>query len=114
MTRGQNRCLHQTLSHVRAQSTVIRINDHVAVLEHNSLAPIHEWCVPSRLPVRRNTTLSARSNSRVRTSDMANLGVARLEDAALLRAAGVELVVKKLDAVSVGGLADGRLRVQAV
>ncbi len=41
---------------------------------------------------------------------MAGLGVARLDDAALLAEAGADLVVTSLDDVSLGGLAEGRLR----
>ncbi len=45
-----------------------------------------------------------------RAGDMAALGVARHDDAALLRAAGADLVVTSLDEVAVDELADGRLR----
>ncbi len=44
---------------------------------------------------------------------MVTLGVARLDDAALLRAAGADLVVTSLDEVDTGALAEGRLRTQA-
>jgi beta-phosphoglucomutase-like phosphatase (HAD superfamily) len=40
---------------------------------------------------------------------MATLGVARLDDAALLREAGADLVVKSLDDVDAGALAPGAL-----
>jgi beta-phosphoglucomutase len=43
---------------------------------------------------------------------MATLGVARLDDAALLRHAGADLVVQGLDDVDTGALAEGWLRVQ--
>ena len=41
---------------------------------------------------------------------MAGLGVARLDDAALLVAAGADLVVTSLDQVALDALAGGRLR----
>ena len=41
---------------------------------------------------------------------MATLGVARLDDAALLQAAGADLVVTTLDDVDTRALAEGRLR----
>ncbi len=44
-----------------------------------------------------------------RAGKMAALGVARHNDAALLRAAGADLVVSSLDEVSIEGLASGRL-----
>jgi beta-phosphoglucomutase-like phosphatase (HAD superfamily) len=45
-----------------------------------------------------------------KAGDMAALGVARLNDEALLAAAGADLVVQSLDDVSLDGLvADGRL-----
>jgi hypothetical protein len=40
---------------------------------------------------------------------MAGLGVARLHDAALLVAAGADLVVSSLDQVAIDSLAGGRL-----
>ena len=43
---------------------------------------------------------------------MAGLGIARLGDAALLRAAGADLVVTSLDDVAVDALARGELRAQ--
>lgn len=43
---------------------------------------------------------------------MATLGVARLDDAALLHAAGADLVVTSLDDVDTDALAEGRLRAQ--
>jgi beta-phosphoglucomutase len=45
-----------------------------------------------------------------RAGRMAALGVARLGDEALLRAAGADLVVTSLDEVAVDALAEGRLR----
>jgi beta-phosphoglucomutase len=45
-----------------------------------------------------------------RAGRMATLGVARLGDEALLRAAGADLVVTSLDEVAVDALAEGRLR----
>ncbi len=45
---------------------------------------------------------------------MAALGVARLDDQALLAAAGADLVVTTLDDVSLDGLAEGRLRERRV
>ena len=45
-----------------------------------------------------------------RAGGMAALGVARLGDEALLRAAGADLVVTSLDEVAVEALAEGRLR----
>jgi beta-phosphoglucomutase len=44
---------------------------------------------------------------------MATLGVARLDDAQLLRGAGADLVVTSLDDVDAGALANGWLRAQA-
>ena len=44
-----------------------------------------------------------------RAGRMAALGVARLGDAARLRAAGADLVVTSLDEVAIDALADGRL-----
>lgn len=44
---------------------------------------------------------------------MATLGVARLDNAALLRDAGADLVVASLDDVDIGALAEGRLRARA-
>jgi beta-phosphoglucomutase len=44
-----------------------------------------------------------------RAGNMAGLGVARYDDAALLVAAGANLVVTSLDEVAVDALADGRL-----
>ena len=44
---------------------------------------------------------------------MATLGVARLDDATLLREAGADLVVTSLDDVDIGALATGRLRARA-
>jgi hypothetical protein len=44
---------------------------------------------------------------------MAALGVARLGDEALLRAAGADLVVTSLDAVAVEALVEGRLFARA-
>ena len=44
-----------------------------------------------------------------RSAGMAALGVARHDDAALLSAAGADLVVTSLDEVAVGELAKGRL-----
>jgi HAD superfamily hydrolase (TIGR01509 family) len=46
-----------------------------------------------------------------KAGDMTSLGVARLGDAALLQAAGADLVVTTLDAVAVDALASGRLTV---
>lgn len=48
-----------------------------------------------------------------RNAGMAALGIARLDDAALLREAGAHLVVSSLDRVDVAALAGGRLRVLA-
>jgi beta-phosphoglucomutase len=45
---------------------------------------------------------------------MAGLGIARLGDAALLRAAGADLVVTSLDDVAVDALARGELRTQPI
>jgi HAD superfamily hydrolase (TIGR01509 family) len=45
-----------------------------------------------------------------RAAGMAALGVARLDDAPPLRAAGADLVVTSLDEIDVGSLAAGRLR----
>jgi len=45
-----------------------------------------------------------------RAGDMGALGVARLDDAALLRQAGADLVVSSLDEVATDALAEGRLR----
>jgi beta-phosphoglucomutase len=45
-----------------------------------------------------------------RAGGMTALGVARLRDAALLWAAGADLVVTSLDETAIDGLADGRLR----
>ncbi|CAH2604704.1 HAD-IA family hydrolase [Rhodovastum atsumiense] len=45
-----------------------------------------------------------------RAGSMAGLGVARLDDAALLQAAGADLVVTSLDEVAVDALAEGVLR----
>ena len=44
-----------------------------------------------------------------RAGRMTALGVARLQDAAELRAAGADLVVTSLDEVAIDELADGRL-----
>jgi beta-phosphoglucomutase-like phosphatase (HAD superfamily) len=44
-----------------------------------------------------------------RAGRMTALGVARLRDAALLWAAGADLVVTSLDEIAIDGLADGRL-----
>ena len=44
-----------------------------------------------------------------RAGGMAALGVARLKDAAELRAAGADLVVTSLDEVAIDALVDGRL-----
>jgi HAD superfamily hydrolase (TIGR01509 family) len=43
---------------------------------------------------------------------MVALGVARLSDEAMLRAAGADLVVTSLDAVAVAALAEGQLRIR--
>ena len=48
-----------------------------------------------------------------RAGRMAALGVARLGDEALLRAAGADLVVTSLDEVAVDALVEGRLRARA-
>jgi len=44
-----------------------------------------------------------------RAGGMAALGVARLNDASELRAAGADLVVTSLDEVAIDALVDGRL-----
>ena len=48
-----------------------------------------------------------------RAGGMAALGIARLDDEALLRAAGADLVVTSLDALDVGGLAEGAVRLRS-
>jgi beta-phosphoglucomutase len=48
-----------------------------------------------------------------RSGGMAALGIARLGDAGLLRAAGADLVVTSLDDVAMDELAQGRLRGRA-
>jgi beta-phosphoglucomutase len=44
---------------------------------------------------------------------MGGIGIARKDDAALLAAAGADIVVKTLDDVDLGGLSDGRLALAA-
>ncbi|MCG5244572.1 HAD family hydrolase [Methylorubrum extorquens] len=48
------------------------------------------------------------------TGGMASLGIARLGDGALLRAAGADLVVTSLDRLDVAALGHGRLRTRSV
>jgi beta-phosphoglucomutase len=44
---------------------------------------------------------------------MGGIGIARKDDAALLAAAGADIVVKTLDDVDLGALSDGRLALAA-
>jgi len=49
------------------------------------------------------------ASSRVQAGEMAALGVARLNDQALLNEAGADLVVTSLDDVAVNALSEARL-----
>jgi beta-phosphoglucomutase len=48
-----------------------------------------------------------------RAGGMASIGIARLDDEALLRAAKADLVVTSLDQVDIAAIADGLLRVRS-